>query len=52
MFLREQRDVECTAYVSLRHWRDLLRCATDLEAIGVRIMLETSRSAAVETASE
>ena len=53
MLLREQRDVECTAYVSLRHWRDLLRCATDLEAIGVEDHARRLRDlAAVETASE
>lgn len=51
--LREQRDVECNAYVSLRRWRDLLGCATDLEALGGEEHARRFRDlATVETANE
>jgi len=33
--LREQRDIQCAAYVSLRRWHDLLGCASDLKVLGI-----------------
>lgn len=51
--LRKQREIECAADTSLRHWRDLLGCATNLEALGVEDRAKWFRDlATAETASE